>query len=131
MERKRSKSVSDPGPGAFKARVRRFTTPTADLDRQALTDFTLDLGTEPLDEVQPRSTSRIGGEVSSVRIVPRAGAPALEVTLSDGRGLATGVFLGRRHIAGITPGRRMVMEGMVSRVGTRNVVVNPIYTLLG
>ena len=55
---------------------------------------------------------KVGGEVRSVRIVPRAGAPALEVTVSDGRGSIVGVFLGRRKIAGLSPGRKVAFEGV-------------------
>jgi hypothetical protein len=101
-----------------------------ELDREALLDFSEGLGTEPIDEVTPRSLVRVGGEVRSVRLVPRAGAPALEVTLDDGHGLATGVFLGRRRISGVSPGRRMTMEGRVLRDGNRCLIVNPVYTLL-
>ena len=66
-----------------------------------------------------------------MRIVPRAGAPALEVTVSDGRGALVGVFLGRRKIAGLSPGRR-VSRSRASRArdGKRFLVFNPVYELL-
>ena len=51
-----------------------------------------------------------------MRIVPRAGAPALEVTVSDGRGSVVGVFLGRRRIAGLSPGRKVAFEGQFAPV---------------
>jgi len=73
---------------------------------------------------------RVGGEVRSVRIVPRAGAAALEVTVSDGRGSVVGVFLGRRKIAGLSPGRKVAFEGVAARDGKRYLVFNPIYELL-
>ena len=64
-----------------------------------------------------------------MRIVPRAGAPALEVTVSDGRGAVVGVFLGRRKIAGLSPGRRVALEGVAARDGKRFLMFNPIYEL--
>ena len=73
---------------------------------------------------------RVGGEVRSVRIVPRAGAPALEVTVSDGRASIVGVFLGRRKIAGLSPGRQVALEGVAARDGKRYLLFNPIYELL-
>ena len=88
------------------------------------------LGLPPLDEVEPRRPVRVGGEVRSVRIVPRAGADALEVTVSDGRGAVTAVFLGRRKILGISPGRRIALEGVVAREGSQQLIYNPLYTLL-
>ena len=80
-----------------------------------------------MDELEARTRVSTGGEVSSVRIVPRAGAAALEVTLGDGRGSATAVFLGRRKIAGIVPGRRIAVTGMVARDGKRFLIYNPEY----
>ena len=73
---------------------------------------------------------RVAGEVRSVRIVPRAGADALEVTVSDGRAAVTGVFLGRRKIGGLSPGRKVVLEGVVLPDGKQHQIYNPMYTLL-
>jgi hypothetical protein len=52
------------------------------------------------------------------------------VTVNDGLGSATAVFLGRRHIAGITPGRKMIVEGIAAKFGNRFLIFNPLYTLL-
>jgi hypothetical protein len=118
-------------PGGLKQAVHRLRTPVEELDREALLAYCDRLDVMPMDQIAARTRVRVGGEVHSVRIVPRAGAPALEVTVSDGRGSTTGVFLGRRKIAGISPGRRLTMEGVVSRQDSRNFIVNPVYTLLG
>ena len=83
-----------------------------------------------MDELQARTRVSTGGEVKSVRIVPRAGAPALEVTLADGRGTATAVFLGRRKIAGLVPGKRIRVTGMVARDGKQFLFYNPEYSFL-
>jgi hypothetical protein len=110
--------------------MRRFTAPIEELDAEHLAEFCSTLGLTRTGDVEPRQRVRLGGEVRSVRVVPRAGAPALEVTVSDGEGTATAVFLGRRSIAGITTGRKMTFEGIVGRDGGRNLVYNPLYTLL-
>jgi hypothetical protein len=115
---------------ALKKVVKRLTTPVEELDRQQLREYCDLLGVTPTTEIKPRSKVRIGGEVRSVRIVPRAGAPALEVTVTDGIGSATAVFLGRRKIAGITPGRHLVLEGVAGKQGNRFLIFNPFYTLL-
>ena len=122
--------ASDKKKTGLKAVMRRFTAPIEELDREQLADFCSTLGITPTTEIEPRQRVRLGGEVRSVRVVPRAGAPALEVTVSDGQGSATAVFLGRRTIAGITPGRKMTFEGVVGRDRNRNLVFNPQYTLL-
>ncbi|MSO79495.1 MAG: DNA-binding protein [Acidimicrobiia bacterium] len=110
-------------------RLKRLTTSVDELDRAQLVTFCDDCNFTPMTEIVPRTEVRVGGEVRSVRMVPRAGAPALEVTISDGRGSATAVFLGRRKIAGVAPGRRMAVEGIAGRTGNRFLMLNPLYTL--
>lgn len=116
---------------ALKKFVERLTKPVDQLDREELAEYCAGLGCTPIAEVVPRTPVRVAGEVSSVRIVPRAGAAALEVTVSDGRASLRAVFLGRRRIAGLTPGRRLVLEGVVVGGGDRTPsVYNPVYTIL-
>jgi hypothetical protein len=115
---------------ALKKSVRRFTAAPEEFDREKLVALCDSLGLAPIPAISPRTQVRIGGEVRSVRVVPRAGAPSLEVTINDGRGFATAVFLGRRKIAGITPGRKIVIEGMAREHAKRHLIVNPLYTLL-
>lgn len=110
--------------------VERLTKPVEELDRQALEHYCDELGATPMNQITPRAPFRAAGEVRAVRIVPRAGAPALEVTVSDGRSTVIAVFLGRRKIAGISPGRRLVLSGVAGRDDNRVVVYNPEYTLL-
>jgi hypothetical protein len=115
---------------ALKKAMKRLTTPVEELDREQLVAYCDALGLTPTNQIAPRAQVRLGGEVRSVRIVPRAGAAALEVTITDGRGAATAVFLGRRKIAGVAPGRRMVIEGVAGKQGNRFLIFNPLYTLL-
>lgn len=113
----------------FKRAVRRFSTPVEELDRERLVAFCDECALTPMTDIVPRTHVRVGGEVRSVRLVPRSGAPALEVTISDGRGAATAVFLGRKKIAGVVPGRHLAVEGVAGRSGNRFLLLNPLYTL--
>jgi hypothetical protein len=63
-------------------------------------------------------------------MVPLAGAPSLEATITDGRGTITAVFFGRGRIAGITPGRRVIVEGVAAKRGNQILLFNPTYQLL-
>ena len=80
--------------------------------------------------ITARRRVRIGGEVQAVQVVPRAGAPSLEVSVHDGTGRAVARFTGRRAIGGITPGRRLVLEGLAAEERGHVVLMNPSYTLL-
>jgi hypothetical protein len=115
---------------ALRKFVERMTKPVEQLDREELASWCDATGTVPIDQLEARRPVRASGEVRSVRIVPRAGADALEAIVSDGRASVTAVFLGRRKIMGISPGRRLVLEGVMARDGAERVMYNPIYTLI-
>jgi hypothetical protein len=72
------------------------------------------------------------GEIASLRIVPRAGSPSLEATLTDGSGSLLVVWTGRRKIAGVAPGKRLVISGRGAPQGPKNrlMILNPRYELL-
>jgi RecG-like helicase len=73
---------------------------------------------------------RVAGTIRSLTLRSRAQVPALEVDLYDGSETLVLVFLGRRAIRGITPGRRLVARGRVTRRGSSLVMYNPTYELL-
>jgi hypothetical protein len=73
---------------------------------------------------------RVGGAVRSLTLRCRTQIPALEVDLYDGSDALILVFLGRRSIRGITPGRGLVASGRVTRRDGRLVMYNPTYELL-
>lgn len=114
---------------ALRKFVERLTKPVEEIDRENLEAWCEEQGTVPLDRVSLRQPVTVAGEVNSVRIVPRAGADAFEATVQDGRGLLVAVFLGRRHIGGMTPGRRLLLEGVVTAEGRTRFMFNPVYTL--
>ncbi len=108
---------------------KKLTTPVEELDRVRRQTGCTEMGATPIDEVRPRAIERVAGEVSSVRIVPRAGAPSLEVSIDDGHGRATAIFFGRKHLSGLAPGRTVIFEGRVQEVAHRVVLYNPAYEL--
>ncbi|WP_029287746.1 OB-fold nucleic acid binding domain-containing protein [Cellulomonas sp. HZM] len=86
-------------------------------------------GCTPVDQLPVRARARVSGVVRSVTFRPREGVPALEAELYDGSGTLVLVWLGRREIAGIVPGRRLKAEGLVCLVDGRRTVFNPGYEL--
>lgn len=111
----------------------KFTTPVEVQDRERLATWCTARGVTPLDALELRRPVQIAGEIRSVRIVPRAGNASLEASVHDGRGTVTAVFLGRRKIAGLSPGRRVLLEGVVTghgRNGSESLMYNPVYQLL-
>ena len=54
----------------------------------------------------------------------------LEGDLDDGTGIVTLVWLGRRHIVGIEPGRALTVTGRIGLHDGRRVLYNPRYELM-
>ena len=109
---------------------RRLTATTDELHRESLRERWQHHDATPIADVVDRERVRIGGEVQGVQVVPRAGAPSLEVSIHDGTGRAIARFTGRRSIRGIDPGRHLVLEGLARHELGHVVLVNPSYTLL-
>lgn len=84
----------------------------------------------PIANLVWRRRATVVGRVRSVRVQPMAGIPTVQCTLVDDTGGLLIVFFGRRRIAGIRPGVRMVVEGMVGALDRRMAILNPGYQLL-
>ncbi len=118
---------------ALKKMLHRLTAPVSELDLENLKDFCAGHAhCSQMSEAEPRQDVSLVGEVTSVRIVPRAGSPSLEATISDGSGSICAVWTGRRRIAGIDPGKRMMISGRGAPTGPggRLLFYNPRYELL-
>lgn len=109
---------------------RRLTASVEDLDRSRLQDRWAGVDLTAISDAPARVPVRIGGEVKGLQVVPRAGAPSLEVTIDDGTGRAVAVFTGRKRLGGIDPGRAIVLEGVGRFERNRLILLNPAYQLL-
>lgn len=86
-------------------------------------------GCRALGEVEPRRRCAAAGVLRSVVLRPRENVPTVEAELYDGSGSLHLIWLGRRRIAGIEPGRRIRVEGMVTVRDGRRTMYNPRYEL--
>ncbi|RKN06872.1 OB-fold nucleic acid binding domain-containing protein [Streptomyces radicis] len=76
-----------------------------------------------------RPVVRVTGTLRTVTERTVAGLPALQAELDDGSASLQVVWLGRRAIAGIEPGRSLVASGRVTVTHGRPVLFNPRYQL--
>ena len=97
----------------------------ADDERLESTKF----GCTPVANLPDRHRVTVNGVLRSVTLRPREGVAALEAELYDGTGTVDLVWLGRREIAGIDPGRRGAFEGLVCDIDGRPTIYNPRYDL--
>jgi hypothetical protein len=86
-------------------------------------------GCTAVADLQNRRRAKVSGVLRSVTLRPRQTVPALEAELYDGSGSVHLVWLGRRQIAGIEPGRRARLEGLVCVQDGRRTMYNPRYEL--
>lgn len=118
---------------ALKKMLQRLTTSVEELDKERLVEFVSKIpDVTSIASLAARADAKVVGEIQSVRIVPRAGSPSLEATITDGSGTLVAMWTGRRRIAGIAPGKRLVVSGRGSPTGPggRLLLFNPRYELL-
>jgi hypothetical protein len=77
-----------------------------------------------------REPVRLRGTLRTITLRPRGGVPALEADLFDGSGTLTLIWLGRRRIAGISPGRSLQVQGRIGRTDGQRIMFNPRYELI-
>ena len=84
----------------------------------------------PIRDCVVGQPSTFPGLLKSVTLRPVQGAPVVEADLWDGTGQINIVFLGRRRIPGITPGRHLVIHGRPTMREGQLTMMNPRYELL-
>jgi hypothetical protein len=119
------------GKGGLRRFLRRMASSKAELEAEELQKTSGDEGATPITACSARKRHCVAGTLRTVTLRPRGGAPALEAELYDGTDVINLVWLGRRRIAGIDPGRRLRAEGLVSVQDGRKVMFNPRYELRG
>jgi hypothetical protein len=109
--------------------MRRLVASEAELEAEQLQREVAASGCCPVDEAGRGDLVAISGRLRTVVYTPRTTLPTLEAELYDGSDVVTLVWLGRRHIAGIEPGRQLTIKGRVATRNDRKVVYNPYYEL--
>jgi hypothetical protein len=109
--------------------LRRMAASTHELDADELQGDAAKMLCTPLGELQRGARARVTGRLRSVTYTPRATVPTLEAELFDGSAAIELVWLGRRRIAGVEPGRRLLVEGRVGVHDGNLAIYNPRYTL--
>jgi RecJ-like exonuclease len=116
--------------GRISRALRRLASSNAELESEELQQQVRDEGAMPIQTCEDRQQVALTGTVSTVTITPRDGHPALEVELRDGSGAVAVVWLGRRQIPGIDPGRTIKVWGRISCHEGKRLMYNPRYELL-
>lgn len=109
--------------------VNRIVSTSAELDARDLREDSRGRGATPVRQCTVGERVVVSGTVRAITLRPVGGVPALEAELYDGSGTIRLVWLGRRRIQGIDPGRSLTVTGRVTNQGGHRVVFNPSYEL--
>ncbi|KAA2254946.1 OB-fold nucleic acid binding domain-containing protein [Solihabitans fulvus] len=117
------------GGGYWRRLVRRLTSDVNELDAADLSRKAEAVGAMKACDCQSGEEVTVLGRVRSVELCPRNAAATLEAELYDGTEGVMLVWLGRRKIAGIEPGRTIKARGRMAVREGRKVLYNPYYEL--
>jgi len=88
-------------------------------------------GATPIKEVEARAGCKVAGVVQNIRIDPREGTGSIEATIIDGSGHMIVKWLGRSSLQGIRLGVGLIVQGIAGMTpGKEIVVLNPEYSLV-
>jgi hypothetical protein len=113
----------------FRRFLERLTASEAELDAEELQRDAAKCGAMPAGECRRGQVVSVSGRLKTVAYTPRTNLPTLEAELYDGSDVVTLVFLGRRSIVGIEPGRQLTARGRIAIRDDRKVIYNPFYEL--
>ena len=116
-------------PGWLARGLQRLTADDHSIDAEELRADSASAGCEPLGSCRKGAVVTVTGRLKSVVYTPRENVPTLEAELFDGSGSVTLVWLGRRRIPGIEPGRTVTARGRFSAFDGKRVIYNPWYEL--
>lgn len=115
--------------GRFRRMLDRLSSSQQDLECEELEEDSQASGCTRISECTDRQIVKVTGTLRTVTLRPRAGVPALEAELFDGTAPLDVVWLGRRSIVGIEPGRKLIASGRIAMSHGRRVLFNPKYEL--
>jgi len=109
--------------------LRRLTAGRDELHAEELQAEIEQTAAQPIIDCGDREVVDVTGILRSVTLRPRGPSLTMEADLWDGTGNITLVWLGRRNIPGVEPGRHIVVHGRVAQIKGDRTIYNPIYEL--
>lgn len=115
--------------GYFRRLAQRITTDVDTLDASEMSETAEASGAQRACDCSRGEEVTVLGRLRSVEVCPQAAAATLEAELFDGTEGVMLVWIGRRRIPGIEPGRTIRVRGRLAERDGRKVLYNPEYEL--
>ena len=115
--------------GPFRRMLRKLTSDVDVLDADDLSEDAERSGAQRASECACGQEVTVFGRIRSVQFCPQSADATLQAELYDGTEGVTLVWMGRRRIPGIEPGRTMRVRGRISVRDGHKVLYNPYYEI--
>jgi len=115
--------------GYFSRLVRKLTSDVDELDADEMSMRSGAEGAQRACDCRSGEEVTVMGRLRSVELCPTNEAATLEAELFDGTQGVTLIWLGRRRIPGIEPGRTIKVRGRMAERDGQKVLYNPFYEL--
>jgi RecJ-like exonuclease len=109
--------------------LRRLIADPHELDAEDLQGAVDRTGAKPVARCGRGEPVTVAGRLRSVVYTPKDTVPTVDAELYDGSGSVHLVWLGRRRIPGVEPGRAVVARGRIAEQDGQLVIFNPWYEL--
>lgn len=109
--------------------IRSFLRGNYESYNESVAGESLTLGFSNCRNSQLRTRVKLHGVIDSIIISPKT-ENVFRVVLNDGVGKVQLVFLGRKRIAGLLPGKKLDVEGLLQKSDDELTIFNPEYTLI-
>ncbi|GLY42245.1 DNA-binding protein [Amycolatopsis sp. NBRC 101858] len=109
--------------------VRKLTSDVDELDADEMSMRSGAEGAQRACDCRSGEEVTVMGRLRSVELCPTNEAATLEAELFDGTQGVTLIWLGRRRIPGIEPGRTIKVRGRMAERDGQKVLYNPYYEL--
>jgi hypothetical protein len=111
--------------------LRRLTADVQALDAAELMTDVEQCAAVPINRLRRGDLALVTGRLRAVQYTPKENVPTFTAELFDGSASIDLVWLGRRRIAGLEPGRAVFARGRVGVHEDRLAIYNPWYELRG
>ena len=115
--------------GTFRRMLRKLTSDVDVLDADDLSEDSEKSGAQAASDCESGQEVTVFGRLRSVEFCSQDAEASLEAELFDGTEGITLIWMGRRRIAGIEPGRTMRVRGRIAVRDGRKVLYNPFYEI--
>ena len=115
--------------GGLRRWLARLSSDDDQLEAQALTESADKCGAQHVKQCQLGQTVTVQGRLRSVDLRPADALATLVAELYDGTDAIQLVWLGRRSIPGIEPGRTISVHGRIANRDGTKTIYNPNYEL--